>query len=92
MKYIAIFPNTDPTLDAKICIASANIEADTPEEAGRQCTAAVPAGWPILVYEQSEYDNVFHSSYEPDFSVSKLYGTNQKIRNNFLAMGYTEEF
>lgn len=92
MKYIAFFPNTDPTIDAKICIAGANIEADSPLDAAHQSAIVVPMGWPILVFEQSEYDKIFHASYEPDFSESTVFGTNQKMRNNFLGMGYTEEF
>lgn len=92
MKYIIIFPNTDPTLDAKICIGAANIEAETPEIALDEASVAVPLGWPMLVYQQNEYDKVFHTAYEPDWSQSKKFGTNEKIRNNFLGMGYTETF
>lgn len=92
MKYIAIFPNTDPTLDAKICVAAANIEAESEIDAARQSAIVVPMGWPILVYPQDEYDKRFHAAYEPDWSKRILLGTNEKVRNHFLAAGYTEEF
>jgi hypothetical protein len=92
MKYIALFPNTDPTLDAKVCVGAADIEAESEIDAARQATLAVPRGWPIIVYPQSEYDKTFHSAYEPNWKDRIWKGTNEKMRNNFLAMGYTEEF
>jgi hypothetical protein len=49
-------------------------------------------GWPIIVYPQSEYDKTFHAAYEPNWNDKIWKGTNEKMRNNFLAMGYTEEF
>lgn len=92
MKYIALFPNTDPTLEPKVCVGAADIEAESEIEAAKQAAIVVPMGWPMMVYLQSDYDKMFHAAYEPDWSNPIMRGVNEKMRNNFLAMGYTEEF
>lgn len=91
-KYISIFPNTDPNIDASICIGTGNIMAESKDDAIKQTPNCVPLGWPFLVYEQSDYDKKFHTAYEPDWSTPDGYGINSNMQRNFVAMGYLENW
>jgi hypothetical protein len=91
-KFIAVFPNTHPTISGSICIAAHNIEADDKKQAAGMAAICVPLGWPIKVYEVDEYDKTFHNAYEPDWSIKDGIGTSEKIKKNFVLMGFTENW
>jgi hypothetical protein len=91
-KFIAVFPNTHPDISGSICIAAHNIEAESIKQAAGMASIVVPMGWPIKVYSAEDYDKTFHNAYEPDWSARDGVGTNEKIRNNFISLGFTENW
>jgi hypothetical protein len=91
-KFIAVFPNTHPNISGSICLGGQHIEAENIKQAAGMVSQNVPMGWPIKIYNDEDYDNIFHNAYEPDWSTKDGIGTNEKIRNNFIAMGFTENW
>ena len=91
-KFIALFPNTHPDISGSICIAAHNIEAESIKQAVGMASQCTPIGWPIKVYNVEEYDKIFHNAYEPDWSTKDGMGLNEKMRNNFVGMGFTENW
>jgi hypothetical protein len=91
-RYIAIFPSGKESLGTKIIIGSANIQADTIEEAMQIAISTVPAGWPYLLYEYEMYDKMFHTAYNPDWTSPTGYGVDTRLRDNLLEAGHTENW
>ena len=91
-RYIALFPSGKESLGTKIIIGSANIQADTIEEAMQIAIGTVPYGWPYLLYEYDLYDKIFHTAYNPDWSSPTGYGIDETFRNNLLEAGHTKNW
>ncbi len=91
-KFIAVFPNTHPNISGSICIGATNIEAESAKQAAGMAAICVPMGWPIKVYNDEDYDKIFHNAYEPDWSTKDGIGTNEKMKKNFVLMGFLENW
>jgi hypothetical protein len=91
-KFIAVFPNTHPTISGSICVGAHNIEAESVKQAAQMAAICVPMGWPIKVYNVEDYDKVFHNAYEPDWSTKDGIGTSETMKKNFLLMGFEENW
>ena len=91
-KFIAVFPNTHPTISGSICVGAQNIEAENTKQAAQMAGMCVPMGWPIKVYNVEDYDKIFHNAYEPDWSTKDGIGTNEKMKKNFVLMGFLENW
>lgn len=92
MKYITIFPSGKENLGTKIMIGSASIIADTLEEAKEIAITTVPEGWPFMLYETIEYDKIFHTAYDPDWTTPSGYGIDSKMKIALLEAGHTQNW
>ena len=88
--YIIIYPNTNPTHISEICRTIITIESDTKLDAIEDAMITTPDGYPFLIIENTEYDNMFHDAYVVDFSNPDGYGTNTKVLKSLKASGFTD--
>jgi hypothetical protein len=52
----------------------------------------VPEGWPFMLYEYDLYDKMFHTAYDPDWSIPSGYGIDSKMKIALLEAGHTENW
>jgi hypothetical protein len=92
MRYITIFPSGKNELGTKIMIGSAGIICDNIEDAMKIAITTVPEGWPFMLYEYDLYDKMFHTAYDPDWSIPSGYGIDSKMKIALLEAGHTQNW
>jgi hypothetical protein len=88
--YIIIYPNTNPDYISELCTSLITVKGDNKLDGIEDAINDTPDGYPFLIIESTEYDNMFHDAYTPDFSNPDGYGTNQKILKSLKASGFID--